>query len=166
MRPLSFQWMPTYLTSCPTSFYLISLQLSLGSPSTALFPFLNISLMAKFFPRLKIFRCIFGSSWGPSKLSLSLLYKAFLRPLFAYASPGWFPLLSATDLSKLERLHRAASHAISSCLISSPIALLLSEASIPPLQVTLIHFTLSSYECAFVSQSPFSFQVWPDLEWN
>ena len=32
------------------------------------------SLKAKFFPRLKVLRCISASSWGPSKESLSLLY--------------------------------------------------------------------------------------------
>ena len=35
------------------------------------------SLKAKFFPRLKALRCISASSWGPSKESLSVLYKAF-----------------------------------------------------------------------------------------
>ena len=104
------------------------------------------SLKAKFFPRLKALCCISASSWGPSKESLSLLYKSFLQPLLTYASPGWFPFLSATNFTKLERLHRAASRAITGCLSSSPIPLLLSEASLPPLQVTLIHFTLLSYE--------------------
>ena len=91
------------------------------------------SLKAKFFPRLKALRCISASSWGPSKESLSLLYKSFLRPLLTYASPGWFPFLSATNFIKLERLHRAASRAITGCLSSSPIPLLLTEASLPPL---------------------------------
>ena len=63
------------------------------------------SLKAKFFPRLKALRCISASSWGPSKESLSVLYKSFLRPLFTYASPGWFSFLSATNSTKLERLH-------------------------------------------------------------
>ena len=36
------------------------------------------SLKAKFFPRLKTLRCISASSWGPSKESLSVLYKSFL----------------------------------------------------------------------------------------
>ena len=85
---------------------------------------------------------------GPSKDSLSVLYKSFLRSLLTYASPGWFPFLSATDFTKLERLHRAASRAITGCLSSSPIPLLLSEASLPPLRVTLTHFTLLSYERA------------------
>ena len=46
------------------------------------------SLKAKFFPRLKALFCISASSWGPSKESLFLLYKSFLRSLLTYASPG------------------------------------------------------------------------------
>ena len=106
------------------------------------------SLKAKFFPRLKALCCISASSWGPSKEALSVLYKSFLRPLLTYASPGWFPFLSATNFTKLERLHRAASRAITSNLSYSLIPLLLSEASLPPLRVTLTHFTLLSYERA------------------
>ena len=89
---------------------------------------------------------------GPSKESLSLLYKAFPRPLLTYASSGRFPFLSIT---KLERLHRAASRAVTGCLSSSPIPLLLSEASLPPLRVTLTHFTLSSYERALCLPTSF-----------
>ena len=48
----------------------------------------------------------------------------------------------------MERLDRAVSRAITGCLSSSPIPLLLTEASLPPLQVTLTHFTLFSYERA------------------
>ena len=77
------------------------------------------SLKAKFFPRLKALRCISASSWGPSKELFSLMYKALLRPLLTYASPGWFPFLSVTNISELERLHRAASRAITGCLSSS-----------------------------------------------
>ena len=101
-------------------------------------------LKAKFFSRLKALRCISASSWGPSKESLSVLYKSFLRSLLTYASPGWFPFLSATNITKLVILvalrkvvrpvvPRAASRAITGCLSSSPIPLLLSEASLPPL---------------------------------
>ena len=106
------------------------------------------SLKAKFFPRLKALRCISASSWGPSKESLSVLYKSFHRPFLTYASLGWFPFLSVTNFTKLERLHRAASRAITGCLSSSPIPLLLTEASLPLLRVTLTHFTLLSYERA------------------
>ena len=115
------------------------------------------SQRAKFFPRLKTLRCISASSWGHSKESLSFLYKAFLRSLFTYASPGWFPYLSATNITKLERLHRADSRAITSSFLSSPIPLLPSEASLPPLRVTLTHFTLSAYKWAL--RLPTSFPI-------
>ena len=115
------------------------------------------SLKAKFFPRLKALRCISASSWSHSKESLSLLYKFFLGSLLTYASPGWVPFLIATNLTELERLHRAASRAITGCLSSSPMPLLLSEASLPPLRVTLTHFTLFSYERAL--RLPTSFPI-------
>ena len=114
------------------------------------------SLKAKFFPRLKALRCISASSWGPSKESLSVLYKSFLRPLLTYASSGWFPFLCITNITKLERLHQAASRAITGYLSSSPIPLLLSEASLTPLRVTLTHFALSSYERALRLPTSFS----------
>ena len=115
------------------------------------------SLKAKFFPRLKAVCCISVFLWGLSKESLSVLYKSFLRSLLTYASPDWFPFLSATNFTKLERLHRAASRAITSCLSSSHIPLLLTEASLPVLQVTLTHFTLFSHEQAF--HLPTSFPI-------
>ena len=115
------------------------------------------SLKAKFFPRLKALRCISASSWGPSKESFSLLYKAFLRSLLTYASPGWFPFLSPTNITKLERLHRAASRTITGYFSSSPIPLLLFETSLPPLRVTLTHFTVLSYERAL--HLPTSFPI-------
>ena len=54
-------------------------------------------------------------------------------------------------------LHRAASRAMIGCLSSSPIPPLLSEASLPPLRVTLTHFILSSYKRAL--RLPTSFPI-------
>ena len=101
---------------------------------------------------------------GPSKESLSLLYKSFLRPLLTYASLGWFPFPSATNFTKLERLHRAASRAITGCLSSSPILLLLAEASLSPLRVTLTHFTLLSHEQALRLPTSFALSGLARLE--
>ena len=112
------------------------------------------SLKVKFSPRLKALRCISASSWGSSKEPLSALYKAILR--LTYASPGWFPFLSVTNITKLKRLYRAASRAIAGCL-SSSLFHFFSEAFLSPLRVTLIHFTLSSYERAL--RLPTSFPV-------
>ena len=114
------------------------------------------SLKAKFFPRLKAFCYISASSWGPSKESLSLLYKAFLRHLLSCASPGWFPFLRVTNIAKLEGFHQEASCAIFDCLSSPSIPLIFSEASLPPLRVTLTHFTLSFYKRALRLSTSFS----------
>ena len=102
---------------------------------------------------LTLYLCFLMDS---SKESIFLLYKAFLWPLVTYASPGWFPFFSVTNTTKMERLHRAASRAITGCLSSSPIPLLFSEASLPSLRVTLIHFTLSSYKRALRLPTSFS----------
>ena len=59
---------------------------------------------------------------------------------------GWFPFFSATNITKLERLHRVVSRAITGCFSFSSIPLLLSEVSLPPLRFTPTHFTFSSYE--------------------
>ena len=115
------------------------------------------SLKAKFFPRFKALRCISASSWGPSKESLSLLYKTFPAPLLIYSSPGWFPFLRVSNITKLVRFYRTASRAINGCLSFSPIPPLLFEASLPPLRVTLTHFILSSYERAV--RLPTSFPI-------
>ena len=165
MRLFSSQWIPTKLTFSQTSTYLtpasvsIALKLFLVSPLTAFLSFSKHAslLKAKFSPCLKALRSISASSWGLYEESFSLLYKSFLRLLLKYASPGWFPLLSVINITKLERLHRVTSRAISGYLSSSPIPVLLSEASLPPLRVASTHFTLSSYERAL--RLPTSFPI-------
>ena len=69
VRPPSFQWIPTRLTSSPTSSF--SNHVS--------------SLKAKFFPRLKALRCISASSWAPlrspSLFCINLFFGPFSRTL-------------------------------------------------------------------------------------
>ena len=102
-------------------------------------------------------RCISASSWGISEEPLSLLYKAFLRPLLTYASPEWFPFLKHYRFYQIGTLHRVASRTITGCPSSIFIPFLLSEASLPPLRVTMTHFILSSYERAL--RLPTSFPI-------
>ena len=94
---------------------------------------------------------------GAPLRSRFLLYKSLPWPLLTYASPGWFPFLSATNFTKFERLHQAASRTITGCLSSSPIPLLLTEAFLPALRVILTHFTLFSHERAL--RLPTSFPI-------
>ena len=78
------------------------------------------SLCSKFYLRDKALRSIATASWGPTKESLSLLYKAFVRLVLTYASPEWFPFLCDTAINHLEVLHRAACRVIAGCLSSTP----------------------------------------------
>ena len=106
------------------------------------------SLCSKFYPRHKALRSIATASWGPTKESLSLLYKAFVRPVLTYASPGWFPFLCNTATNHLEVLHIAACRIITGCLSSTPSSLLLLEAQLSLLKLTLEDQTLYSFERA------------------
>ena len=88
---------------------------------------------------------------------------SFLRFLLPYASAGWFPFLSVTNITKLERLHRAANRAISSRLLSSQSFFSLRLFYLPcksPGLILLFHLVSG----LFVSQPSFPFQVWSDLE--
>ena len=113
-------------------------------------------LCSKFYPRHKALCSIATASWGPTKESLSILYKAFVRPVLTYASLGWFPFLCNTATNHLEVLHRAACRVITGCLSSTSSSLLLLEAQLPPLKLTLEHQTLYSFECALRLPPDFS----------
>ena len=104
------------------------------------------SLCSKIYPRHKALRSIATASWGPTKESLSLLYKTFVRSVLTYGSPGWFPFLCNTATNHLEVLHRAACRVITGCFISTPSLLLLLEAQLPPLKLTLEHQTFYSFK--------------------
>ena len=90
---------------------------------------------------------------SPSLFCINLFFGPFSPTLH----PDGFSFLSATNFTKLECHHQVTSHAITGCLSSSPIPLLLSEASLPPLRVTLTHFTIFSYERAL--RFPTSFPI-------
>ena len=122
MRSPSSQWIPTKVTSSPTSSYStpasvsITLQIFLGAIFDRTLSFSkNVSSLKpgfSFVSRVKALRCISASSWGLSKESLSLLRKVFLRSLLTYASPVWFPCLSVTNVTKLKRLNQVANRAL------------------------------------------------------
>ena len=78
------------------------------------------SLCSRFYPRHRALRSVATASWGSTGESLSLLYKAFVRLVLTYASPGWFPFLCNTATNHLEVLHRAACRVITGCLSSTP----------------------------------------------
>ena len=86
----------------------------------------------------------------------SLLYKALVRPALTYASPGWFPFLCNTATNHLEVPQRATWRVVTGCPSSTPSSLLLLEAQLPPLKLTLEHQVLSSFERALRLPPDFS----------
>ena len=58
--------------------------------------------------RLSIMKALAGTAWGQQKESLVTTYKATIRSLFTYAAPIWFPFISPTNISKLQRVQNAA----------------------------------------------------------
>ena len=58
------------------------------------------SLKVKFFHILRRYAVSLLPHGALPKESLSVLYKSFLCPLFTYASLGWFPFLSVTNITK------------------------------------------------------------------
>ena len=61
-----------------------------------------------------------------------------------------------TATNHLEVLHRAACRVITGCLSSTPSSLLLLDAQLPPLKLTLEHQTLYSFERALRLPPDFS----------
>ena len=106
------------------------------------------SLCPKFYPRHKALRSIATASCGSTKESLSLLYKAFVRPVLTYASPKWFSFLCDTANNHLKVLHRTACRVITGYLSSTLSSLILLEAQLPPLKLTLEHQALSFFKRA------------------
>ena len=169
----SSQCISTNLASIPTSSYSapasvsIQLQSLLGSPSTALFPFFKhvSSLKAKFFPRLKAFRCISASSWGPSKESFSLQYKGFssapshvcFTRMVSFPKRYQFHQIGMPPPSGQSNHHRLPLVLPYPHFFSLRLLILPYESLWP---ISLFHLMSG----LFVSQPPFPFQVWADVK--
>ena len=76
-----------------------------------------------------------------------------MQHFYQNASPGWFPFLCNTTTNHLEVLHRAACRIITGCL---SFTLLLLEAQLLLLKLTLEHQALSSFERALRLPPDFS----------
>ena len=79
-----------------------------------------------------------------------------MRQVLTFASSGWFPFLCNTTTNQLEVLHRAACRVITGWLSSTSSSLLLLEAQLPPLKLTLKYQALSFFERALGLPPDFS----------
>ena len=109
-----------YILNTPLKFNPHPTFLGVTFDRTLSFKHYVLSLRKKFHSRFRAFRSIASAAWGPSKESLCTLYKAFIRPILTYVSPGWFPFSSPTHITSVERMHRSSCRVITGCLSSHP----------------------------------------------
>ena len=57
---------------------------------------------------LKLVKALSGTTWGQQKETLVNTYKQYVRPVIEYASPVWSPIVSDTNLQKLQRVQNEA----------------------------------------------------------
>ena len=115
------------------------------------------SLKAKFFPPLKALRCISASSWGPSKESLSVLYKSSV--------PSHLRLTRMVSFPKRYQYHQIGTPPLSGQSRHHRLPLVLPYPT--SLRVSLTRFTLFSYERALrlPTSSYFRFgQTWSETK--
>jgi hypothetical protein len=64
---------------------------------------------------IKILKALTSTSWGKPKETLLATYKAVVRPIFEYASTIWYPILSESNLQKLQTTQNSALRIITGC---------------------------------------------------
>ena len=57
---------------------------------------------------LKLVKAISGTDWGQQKETIVTTYKQYTRPIVKYACPGWAPIASKTNITKLQGIQNAA----------------------------------------------------------
>ena len=122
VKPSSFRWTPTRLIlrrayPRPALAPLQPHSLRSGNQLQPYFFLKHVFLLkANFFRVLRLYAVLLLLHRPPSRILYLLLMKLFLRSVFTYASPRTFLLRCVTNVTKLERLHRAASRAITGYL--------------------------------------------------
>ena len=171
VRPRSSQWIPTKLTSSPTSYYSapasvsIQLQLFLGSSSTTLFPFLSMYLRWRpsFSHVSRPYAVSLLHHGAPLRSPSLFCINLFFGPFSLTLHPDCF-LSSALPISPNWNASTERPVAPSPAASRRPLSLFFSPRLLylpyeSPWLISLFHLMSG----LFVSQPPFLFQVWPDL---
>ena len=83
--------------------------------------------------RMKQLCAVANTSFGPSQLSLRNMFVAYVRSVFDYAAPVWYPLMSLTHFDKLQRLQNKCIRVILGVPTSTRIQDLHLESNLQPL---------------------------------
>lgn len=80
-----------------------------------------------------------SSSWGHNKKTLIITYKTFVKSVFNFGAPIWFPNAKPSNIEKLQIIQNTAMRLITGCHKASPIEHLHTECKLMPV---INHFTM------------------------
>ena len=66
------------------------------------------SIIKRATPRANILRALTGTGWGQQKETLVHTYKQYARPVLEYACAAWAPVMSDTNVAKLQTIQNTA----------------------------------------------------------
>ena len=93
---------------------------------------------------LRLVKALSGTSWGQQKETLVNTYKQYVRPIIEYASPAWSPIISDTNLLKLQRVQNEALRCATGHTRDTNIVHIHRETKVLPLK-THLHLVASQY---------------------
>ena len=99
--------------------------------------------------KMRLLGAVANTKWGWSKYDLRKVYLSHIRSIICFASSGWHPWLSKTNVDKLEVLQNRCLRMISGQSKSSPIEALRAETGIPSISSQINANCLRSREKAF-----------------
>jgi len=90
-------------------------------------------LAKKGFRRVSIIKCLSTKNWGQSLESQRSTYITYVRSCLEYASSSWWPWISATARTRLERVQNAGLRAVAGLVQGCPLDFLRLETDVEPL---------------------------------
>ena len=81
---------------------------------------------------MHIMKALTTTHWGKSKETLNITHKAITRPILEYASAIWSPIISNTNMNKLETIQNSALRTITGRTLDTNTHHLHTETKILP----------------------------------
>src|SRR3989441_6816734 len=100
---------------------------------------------------IRILKALTSTSWGKQKETLLATYKTLILPVIEYASTIWSPIISDTNLQKLQTTQNNALRVITGCTSDTNTQHLHQETKILPLSN---HLKLHASQLRQKSQLP------------
>jgi ribonuclease HI len=91
-------------------------------------------LVSKCKKRSRILKCLAGKDWGQNLETQRALYSTYIRSALEYASPSWWPCISETNKTKLQRVQNDCLRSMARLAKTCPTDFLHTETGIEPLR--------------------------------